>query len=158
MSSQLFEADIDREKERLAKENAQRINTILEDCEKRMIFRVEQLDYVDPYLDEKLFDRVHTYSSEQVQDFLAIFESHKKEHRHVPYDFIKVMDQYETKHRIEREPVRQHNEKKKETKSDMDGEDELSVFTDNNSYDGLNSDAPPFSEFGQEDVVEDYDL
>ena len=78
-----FEADIDRiKKERLAKENAQRINTILEDCEKRMIFRVEQLDYVDPYLDEKLFDRVHTYSSEQVQEFLAIFESHKKEHRH----------------------------------------------------------------------------
>lgn len=159
-----FEADIERiKRERLARENAQRIDAILGEFEKRSVFHLEQLDYVDPVLDEKLFDRVHTYSSKQVQEFLTIFESHRKEERHVPYDFMKVMDQYEARHRIKREPKTQ-TMKKKKRRSKSGGArgdvDDVSLFTDNNSYDGLDSpgNAPPFSEFGPEDVVEEYDL
>ena len=161
-----FDADIARMKrERLARENAQRIDDILEDFETRKIFRRDQLDYVDPYTDVCLFDRIHSYSSRQVEEILDIFMMRTVSQRTIPYDITKVLDDYDERHKIvrpkeEKEEKKEKKKKKKKKKSSSKNNDEISLFTDNNSYGGLDSpgSAAPFAEFGPEDVVEDFNF
>ena len=80
-----------------------------------------------------------------------------KDQRSIPYDLMKVIEQYDVKHKIKHAP--KLLKKKKKGRSSKNSDDEVSLFTDNNSYGGPNSpNDPPFAEFGPEDVIEEFDL